>query len=92
LSNTAIIFDIRSLVNPFNNMLSFDMIVPENQMASFVMNDALGRIVRQEMQPVTKGLNSIKIYGLETMPSGMYVLQVRYADKMITRRVVKKLE
>jgi len=92
LSNSAIIFDVRSLVNPFTNMLSFDMVVPENQMASFVVNDALGRIVRQEMQPVSKGLNSIKIYGLESMPSGMYVLQVRYADKMITKRVIKRIE
>jgi hypothetical protein len=66
-------------------MISFDMVVPENQMASFVVNDAMGRIVKQEMQPVSKGLKSIKIYGLESMPSGM-CFQVRYADKMITRR------
>lgn len=91
LSNSTIIFDVKSLVNPFTNMISFDMVVPENQMASFVLNDALGRIVRQEMQTVTKGFNSIKIYGLDAMPTGMYVLQIRYADKMITKRVIKRL-
>jgi len=92
LSNSTIIFDIRSLVNPFTNTISFDMVVPENQTASFVLNDAMGRIVKQEMQPVTKGLNNIKIYGLDAMPTGMYVLQVRYGDKMITKRVIKRVD
>ncbi|MBS1598946.1 MAG: T9SS type A sorting domain-containing protein [Bacteroidetes bacterium] len=92
LSNSTIIFDVRSLVNPFTNTISFDMVVPENQTASFVLNDALGRIVKQEIQPVSKGFNSIRIYGLESMPTGIYILQIRYADKMITKRVIKRIE
>ena len=92
LSNTAIDFDIKSLVNPFTSTISFDMTVPDNQMASFIVNDALGRQVRQEIQPVSKGFNTIRIYGLNSLPSGFYVLQIRCGDKMITKRLVKSVE
>ncbi len=91
LSNSAIDFEIKSLVNPFTNMISFDMIVPDNQMASFTINDALGRAIRQEMQPVSRGINSIRIYGVDALPTGFYVLQIRYTDKMVTKRIIKSM-
>ena len=92
LSNTTIAFDIKSLVNPFTSTVSFDMTVPENQMASFIINDEYGRVIRQEMQPVTKGLNNIKIYGLDALSTGMYILQVRYADHLIAKRIIKRMQ
>ncbi|PWT74431.1 MAG: hypothetical protein C5B59_11155 [Bacteroidetes bacterium] len=55
-------------------------------MASFVINDAMGRIVRQLMQPVSKGLNNIRIYGLDALPSGFCVLQVRCGNELICRK------
>ncbi|HTS46007.1 MAG TPA: T9SS type A sorting domain-containing protein [Puia sp.] len=92
LSNTTIAFDIKSLVNPFTSTVSFDMTVPENQMASFIINDEFGRVIKQEMQPVTKGLNNIKIYGLDALSTGMYILQVRYADHLIAKRIIKRMQ
>ncbi|HEX4851122.1 MAG TPA: T9SS type A sorting domain-containing protein, partial [Puia sp.] len=90
LGNSALVFDISSLVNPFTNALYFDMTAPDNEMASFVINDAMGRIIRQEMQPVSKGLNNIRIFGLNALPSGFYVLQVRCGDKLISKPVIKR--
>ena len=89
LSNSAIVFDVKSLVNPFTSTIAFDMTVPENQMAVFIVNDAMGRILKQEMQPVNKGLNSIRIYGVDALPNGFYLLQVHYGDKVITKRIIK---
>jgi len=92
LGSSTADFAIKSLVNPFVNTVSFDMTVPDDDQASFIVNDIYGRIVKTETQNVSKGVNSIRLYGLDRLPSGTYVLQVRYAGKLISKKVVKVLQ
>jgi hypothetical protein len=89
LSNSTINFDMKSLVNPFNEMITFDLTVPEKGVALFTLVDIYGRVIKQEKQPVNAGWNSIQIYQLGILSSGSYILQTRYTDKTITRQVLK---
>lgn len=89
LSNTDINFDIRSLVNPFTDHITMDLLVPADGTAQLNVIDMYGRFLRQERQPVTQGLNSLGIFGLGGLPTGTYILQIRYNDKTISRKIVK---
>jgi len=89
LSNTAIGFEVKSLVNPIRDMISFDMTVPEDRNASFVVNDSYGRRILLQTQHVAQGLNNVRIYGLSSLHSGVYIVQIHYADKTISKSIVK---
>jgi uncharacterized repeat protein (TIGR01451 family) len=89
LSNSGINFDLKALTNPFSDWLSFDLTVPNDNAASFTLVDMYGRIVKQVKQNVSKGLNSIRLYNLSILPDGTYTLQVRCADNMINKKVIK---
>lgn len=88
LSHT-IDFEVKSLVNPFNDFISFDMTVPGDQQASFAINDAFGRQVRREIQHVSQGLNTIRIYGLDKLPNGFYVIQIHCGEKTLSKSMIK---
>lgn len=89
LSTDIIDLELKSLVNPFISMISFDMIVPDNQPASFMITDACGRLVRVEKQNLSRGINNIRIYGLNNLSDGVYILKVQYQDKLISKRMIK---
>jgi hypothetical protein len=90
LSTSEINFDVRSLINPFSNQLSFQMAVPNNDIASLTLVDIYGRIIRQQKQDVTQGLNNIIMYDLGNLPVAAYTLKIQYADKMVIKLVIKK--
>jgi len=89
LSNDMINLEIKSLVNPFTDMISLDLSAPAAQNTSFTVYDAFGRVVHRETQYVNEGLNSIKIYGMGALQTGLYVLQIRYGTEMISKRIIK---
>ncbi len=89
LTNSAIDFEVKSLVNPFNSQLSFEMIVPNNDIATITLVDMYGRIIRQQKQSVTQGINDVGIYDLSSLAVAAYTLKIQYEDKMIVRQVIK---
>jgi hypothetical protein len=90
LSDEEINFDVRSLVNPFSSQLSFQMLVPNNDIATFTLVDMYGRIIKQQKQNISQGLNNISIYDLSTLAVAAYTLKIQYADKMVIKQVLKK--
>jgi hypothetical protein len=89
LSNTAINFDIKSLVNPFTDVISFNMTVPQDGPATYTLVDLYGRIIQQERQNAVTGWNSVQLYPTCYLPSGTYILQIQYGDQRITKKLVK---
>jgi hypothetical protein len=89
LSNFRLDFSINSLVNPFTDKITFEMVSPVNGMASFIVVDAYGRVVKKQEQAVAKGLNSILIPDLSSLSSGMYALRVQCGDYQICKPVLK---
>ncbi|MBS1915116.1 MAG: T9SS type A sorting domain-containing protein [Bacteroidetes bacterium] len=89
LSNSDISFDVQSVTNPFSDWLAFNMTSPDDGQSTFTLIDMYGRIVKQEKQSVTKGINSIRMYNLGSVAGGTYTLQVQYNDKIVSKRVIK---
>src|SRR5579871_942068 len=90
LSNSQIDFNVPSLINPFNSQLSFEMIVPNNDIATLTLIDMYGRIIKQQKQNVYQGENNIYIYDLGTLSVAAYTLKIQYADKIVVKQVMKK--
>ena len=89
LSSSATALTISSLVNPFTDKISFEMVAPGSGMAVFTLIDAYGRIIRRQQQLVNPGLNSIVLPDLSALANGMYALQVQYGGTQICKPVVK---
>jgi hypothetical protein len=41
------------------------------------------------VQPINQGLNSINLYGLGSLPTATYALQIQYGDHLVSQKVVK---
>ncbi|HKP31608.1 MAG TPA: hypothetical protein VJT83_02740, partial [Chitinophagaceae bacterium] len=59
LSNSNIKYSVKSVINPFSNSISFDLIAPENGTAQVSLMDSYGRLIVQSKETYVAGLNSI---------------------------------
>ncbi len=89
LSNSLLDFSFNSLVNPFTDKISFDIVSPDNDRASILLVDAYGRVVKKQDLFITKGLNSVVLPDLNGLSSGMYALRVQCAGRLICKPVIK---
>ena len=92
LSSQDIPLDISVIINPFVSSVSFNMTVPEDHAITVSLYDTYGRLITRETQTAGKGLNHYDLGGLGNLQSGMYVLQVLYKDRMLTKQLIKKVE
>jgi hypothetical protein len=89
LGTSGINFEVRSAVNPFTDHITMDLTTPGDGTVLISLTDMVGRLVRREKAPVSQGLNGLSLYGLGNLSNGTYVLQIQYADKMISKKMVK---
>ncbi|NII23859.1 T9SS type A sorting domain-containing protein [Pseudoflavitalea sp. X16] len=80
---------IRSLVNPFTNKISFEIVSTEKGTAMITLTDALGRLVKHSRESFISGVNPVTLHGLEGFSKGMYTLRVQLKDKIINKQVLK---
>lgn len=89
LSSEAMALDVRTLVNPFNDKISFDLISPIESATTVSVIDSYGRMVKRIRISAVQGLNTVQVNGLEKIASGMYILQVQQQDVIISKQVLK---
>jgi hypothetical protein len=89
LNTPELSYGIMSVVNPFNDVLSFEMTSPQKATATIVISDAHGKTVRSVKQSFDKGINSVRVSDLGSLTSGTYILQVLTSDGIKSRRIVK---
>jgi hypothetical protein len=82
-------YSIRSLINPFRNNLSFDLITPDDGIVTIILYDPYGKAIKREKQTVKRGLNTQSINNLGNIQLGIYTLQIEMSGKTIIRRVIK---
>jgi hypothetical protein len=90
LSNQEIAVGISGLVNPFKNQVAFNLTVPEDRTVQFALYDTYGRRLSVTQQSAYRGINRIELNEPSGLQTGMYVLQVLYADQIITKQLIKK--
>jgi len=90
LSDQTIDFGFTNVINPFNHELDFAVSVPENARIETLLLNLSGKPVRKENFNVYEGENSLIISNTDNLPAGMYILQVRDNDKVISKKLIKK--
>jgi hypothetical protein len=90
LSNGVSTFNITGLINPFSKELLFDMIIPQDGHIEAILMDMNGRPVRQRQYTVFAGSNSLSFPNTGSLPSGVYVFQLRMGEKTINKTVLKQ--
>ena len=83
-------FGLTSVINPFFTKLDFEIEVPENSRIDATLITISGKAIRTESFNVYEGANSLTINNTETLPAGMYILQIRNKDQIINNKVMKK--
>lgn len=89
LGNSAITFTVRSVQNPFIDQINVETTAPSAGMATITLIDLFGRSIRRVIQPVSQGLNSIRLDGLGSLPEAAYALQIQYGDHLVSQKVIK---
>ncbi len=89
LSNSGIQFAVRSVLNPFIDQININLTAPGDGMAVISLVDMYGRNIRRVKQPVTQGLNNLKLYGLGNLPCANDALQILYNDQLVSQKLVK---
>ncbi|MEP7280058.1 MAG: T9SS type A sorting domain-containing protein [Bacteroidota bacterium] len=82
-------FDVKSLLNPFGNYISFDAIVPADQQATISVFDGFGRLVKQTEEQLYRGLNKVMITDLGGLSNGTYVLRVQAGGQAINKKIIR---
>jgi hypothetical protein len=89
VTNSKAAFQLKSLINPFQNFLSFDLQSPANAKATVHLFDSYGRLLKQKAVQLTKGVNKINLNQLDPLPAGSYILRIESNGKVINERVIK---
>jgi hypothetical protein len=89
LNTAAIQFEIKSLVNPFDNNLSFNLLTPSDRQASITVSDGYGKVIKHMEIRIYKGLNPVSINDLNILSNGTYLLRIASEGQAINKQVIK---
>ncbi len=89
LSSGKLEYAIKSLVNPFKDLISFELIAPANGTARISLLDSYGRVVSQSSESYSTGLNQMRLFNLGILPKGAYLLRINAGEKVFTKGVIK---
>ncbi|RZK45711.1 MAG: T9SS type A sorting domain-containing protein, partial [Pedobacter sp.] len=89
LSPVTVAFDVKNVLSPFDNQLSFDVLAPADGTAKVSILDNFGRVVKTFNQQVYQGLTPVKTSQHGAVANGVYVLKVEYGNALIIKRMVK---
>lgn len=76
--------------NPFREVVSLVINSENNSMSTIVVYDRLGKLVKQQIVRLEKGLNNVQVAGLNSLPAGMCIVEVRIDKQQQTFKLVKQ--
>jgi hypothetical protein len=82
--------DVGNVVNPFGEELSFNVTTQNDAIVDAVLLSSDGHVLRKQSFTAYPGVNSYSLKNLQTLPAGVYVLQVRGKETTVTRKVMKQ--
>ena len=90
LKNEQAQFQLLNVVNPFSNELTFDVQIDRNANIDVFLLDIYGKLLKKTNKTVYAGVNSLSLGTTTSLSSGLYVLQVKYKENIISKKIVKK--
>jgi hypothetical protein len=82
-------FEVRSLQNPFTDIIYADVIIPADGITNLYLYDACGRLLQSKTQNMYRGLNNAVIGDLGNLSKGIYTLSVQYNHQAIQKKLIK---
>ncbi|MEO6612067.1 MAG: T9SS type A sorting domain-containing protein [Chitinophagaceae bacterium] len=92
LGTNADIFSFVTVINPFRNELSFEIISAVNGKADAELIDAAGKTIQRRYFDLAMGINNLVLDNTTKIPAGIYFLRVRSGDKSIQKGVLKQTD
>lgn len=81
--------EIRRLINPATDNVSFDLITVADGNAMITLFDSYGRTVREFKASILKGYNQVILDKIPNFKSGSYFLRVAVNGEILNRKVIK---
>lgn len=81
--------EIKRLINPFNNKISFDLIAKRDAPATITVMDNFGRVIRQVKTKALKGYNHVILDQLGGISQGAYFLRVEIDNEILSKPLIK---
>lgn len=81
--------EIRRLINPAKDNVSFDLITTADGTAQIVLLDNFGRVLREFRANAVKGYNHVILDKIRGFNSGTYFLRVSVNNEVLNRKIVK---
>lgn len=79
-----------SVINPFNELLTFDITNPMTAKAEAHLIDQSGKTVKKLSAEIAEGVNKLVIDNTTLLPGGIYYLRVSVGGSTIQKRVIKQ--
>ena len=76
--------------NPFSSAITLNLNSEEAADVQLVLTDLMGRVITTQNQGVEAGASSLKVSVEQSLPQGVYLLQVTQGEATSTFRVVKQ--
>ena len=79
-----------SVINPFNNQVSFDVSSVKTGIVKAEILDQSGKVVRKKEFTITEGVNTLVIDKTELLSNGIYFLRAESAGTLIQKIILKQ--
>jgi hypothetical protein len=89
LSPGKVDIEIKNLINPFYQQVSFDLITPSEGNARITIIDQFGRTVKTTNEHVHAGITPLQVSNFGVLSNGVYTLKVEFENKVIIKRIAK---
>jgi hypothetical protein len=90
LSGTLDEFSLSNVINPFHQELQFEVKAPVDTRIDVTLLDMSGKTVRRRNYFVAAGVNSLSIDDTQALAPGVYLMQIKNDNTVITKKVVKQ--
>ncbi len=90
LLNKKFMFEVKTLVNPFRNIIHSELVTPRDGEVSIIVYNDKGQQLRNYLKTVTKGYNKISLDDLAGLSSGVYIIIMNFEDENIRKKIIKE--
>jgi hypothetical protein len=82
-------FQVSSLLNPFSEKITTDIILPQEGFVKMILIDSYGKVAFTENKKLYKGLNKISYQGVKNLSSGGYYVLFDYNGSQVQKKLTK---
>jgi hypothetical protein len=83
-------FSLESVINPFENELTLNIVSDHEGKVNIKLVDAVGRVVLKKVFEIKSGVNRLTVNNTSTFSAGLYFLHVESNGTFFSRKILKE--